>query len=61
MQAGGHFSFFIMQIYYITARSNMQNVIKSHGIQYDYAQKIFMSVLYSTDKITLILTAGFIA
>jgi len=24
-------------------------------------QKIFMSVLYSTDKITLIITAGFIA
>jgi len=27
----------------------------------NYTQKIFMSVLYSTDKITLILTVGFIA
>jgi len=38
-----------MQIYYITARQNMQNVIKV--MEYNKAtQKIFMSVLYSTDK-----------
>jgi len=48
-------SFFIMQIDYIAARSNMQNVIKI--MAYNIAtQKIFMSVLYSTDKITIILT-----
>jgi len=34
-----------------------QNVIKVHGIQYKYPENFHVS----TDKITLILTAGFIA
>jgi len=39
----------------------MQNVIKGHGIQYNYTENIYVSTVCSTDKITLILTAGFIA
>ena len=45
MQVGGHFLFFIMQIYYITARSNIQNVIKSQRIQYNYPENLHVSTI----------------